>query len=189
MRKIIVSVEVSLDAVEENPQNFVFDSPDKGNEQYAHDLLFGADALIMGRETYEGLAEAWLGMAGQDDFADRMNSMPKYVASDTLQEPLRWNASLLQGDLNQTLTELKEQEGNYLLQYGIGSFTMTLLEYGLVDEIRVIIYPVVMGEGQRIFEKLDKTALTLLESKIFDSGVVALHYAPAPPKQTEAEQA
>lgn len=184
MRKLIVSAEISLDAVEENPQNFIFDFWTEENKQYAHDLLFGADALIMGRVTYEGLAEAWLNMAGQDDFADYINAMPKYVASRASEEPLRWNASLLEGDIQQAVTALKQQEGKYILQYGIGELTLTLLEYGLVDEIRLIVYPVLMGEGARIFEKIRaKTPLTLLESRAFSSGVVVLHYAPSQKEQ------
>ena len=175
MRKLIVSVSVSLDAVQENPQDFVFDYWDKENEQYAHDLLFGSDMLIMGRVSYEGLSEAWLAMAGNDAFADHINSLPKYVASRTLQEPLTWNASLVrEGDLRQKVTELKQQPGKDILQYGIGEVTLKLLEYGLVDEIRPLVYPVVMGKGERIFDKIGKTPLKLLSSQTFASGALAL---------------
>lgn len=177
MRKVIVQTQVSLDGVQENPQLFVFDYFSEESKNYVKEQLFRSDALVMGRVTYEGFAEVWPTMAG-DDFADRMNSLPKYVASRTLQEPLTWNASLLGDNVAEAVAKLKEQPGQDILQYGIGELTHTLIQQGLVDELRFMVFPLAMGSGQRIFETFDKTALKLLETKTFNTGIVALRYQP-----------
>ncbi len=167
-----------MDMVVENPQNFVFDYANDEFMSYAREQLFESDALIMGRLTYEGFAVAWPSMAGQNEFADRMNSLPKYVASRTLKEPLTWNANLIKGDVAKEVAKLKEQDGKNILQYGSGKLTQTLLEHGLIDEFRLMIYPVAMGTGQRPFENIQKAPMKLLETKVFNTGVVILHYQP-----------
>ena len=100
MRKIIISSQVSMDMVIDKPQKFAFDYANDEFMSYAREQLFESDALIMGRLTYEAFAQAWPTMAGQNEFAERMNSLPKYVASRTLKEPLTWNANLLKGDVS-----------------------------------------------------------------------------------------
>lgn len=177
MRKVIVQTQVSLDGVQENPQLFVFDYHNDEIMNYSKELLFQSDALLIGRVTYQGFAEVWPTRTG-DDFSDRINGLPKYVASRTLQEPLTWNAHLLKGDVAKAVAKLKEQPGQDMLQYGIGEMTHTLIQQGLVDELRFLVFPVGVGSGQRIFETFDKTALKLLETKTFKTGVVALHYQP-----------
>ncbi len=177
MRKIVVQTDVSLDGVQENPHLFVFDYHSEEIMDYRKEQFFRSDALLMGRVTYEGFAKVWPTRTG-DDFSDRMNSLPKYVASRTLHEPLTWNASLLTGDVAGAVAKLKEQPGQDILQYGMGELTRTLIEHGLVDELRLLVFPVAMGSGQRIFETFDKTALKLLETKTFETGVVVLHYQP-----------
>ena len=179
MRKVIVSTMMSIDAVMENPQNWSFDYMKGDILPYVSEQLFASDTLIMGRETYEGFAEAWSSRAGADAFADRMNSLPKYVASRTLKEPLTWNATLLK-DIPAEIVALKQQAGQNILQYGVGELTQTLLQHGLVDELRLVVFPVVVGGGQRILEKLKQTPMKLLEAKTFSTGVVALHYQPSP---------
>jgi dihydrofolate reductase len=169
---------VTLDAVMENPHLWSFDYMNDEILKYAYDQLFAADALVMGRVTYEGFAEAWSSRAGADDFADRMNSLPKYVASRTLKNPLRWNATLIQGDVAQGVAKLKQQPGQDILQYGIGELTQTMMQHSLIDELRLLVYPVVVGSGERILENINKTTLKLIDSKSFSSGVVALHYQP-----------
>ncbi len=181
MRKVIVSTMVSLDGVKENPQHWSFDFWSDEIAQYAYAQLFATDALVMGRLTYEGFAEAWSARAGADAFADRMNSLPKFVASRTAIEPLTWNATLIQGDVATAVAQLKQQPGLDILQYGYGELTHTLIQHGLVDEVRLLVYPVVVNSDGRIFEKLDKTAFKLLENRSFASGVVALHYQPMQP--------
>lgn len=178
MRKVIVSIEISLDSVMENPQNWVFDyyGKDEPLTQYADNLLKEADALIMGRATYEGFAAYWP-VHGDNAVGKLINRMPKYVASRTLSEPLQWNATLLK-DIVQEVTALKQQDGNAILQYGIGELTNTLIEAGLVDEVRLLVYPVVISEGTRIFEHFKRVPMKLLESQSFPSGTLLLRYQP-----------
>ena len=110
--------------------------------------------------------------------ADRINSMPKYVASRTLKEPLQWNATLINGDVAEEIRKLKQESGKSLLQYGVGELTHTMLEAGLVDEFRLLVFPFSFGAGPRIFEHMGVNTLKLLDTKTFSSGVVALHYQP-----------
>lgn len=177
MRKIIVSTMVTLDGVMENPM-WSIDYMGDDVMQYAHNQLFSSDALIMGRVTYEGFAESWGPRAGADEFADRINSLPKYVASRTLQAPLIWNANLIEADIAETILALKQESGQNILQYGCGELTHTLLKYGLVDELRFLVFPLSVGNGQRILDSVGETRLNLLEVKSFHKGVVALHYQP-----------
>jgi len=183
MRKIIVEAEVSLDGAMggENTdfwqQIFPFHSPDV--EAYLDELLFMPDALLMGQKTYEFFAQVWPAREGKG--ADKINSMPKYVASRTLKEPLQWNAALIKGDVAEEIRKLKQEPGNSLLQYGVGGLTDTMLKHGLVDELRLLVFPFTFGEGPRIFEHMGVNTLKLLETKSFSSGVVALHYQPQQP--------
>jgi dihydrofolate reductase len=180
MRRIIVEAEVSLDGAMGGEkeafwmQVFPYHSPDV--TAYLNDLLFSPDALLMGRVTYEFFAAVWVTREGAE--ADRMNNMPKYVASKTLQEPLQWNATLLKGDVVEAIRKLKQEPGGDLLQYGIGELTHTMVQHHLVDEFRFIVFPFTFGEGPRIFEHMGINKLELLETKKFDSGAIALHYRP-----------
>jgi dihydrofolate reductase len=178
MRKIIISTMVSADSVLEDPQNWSFDYMKDELLNYVSDQLFTSDALIMGRVTYESFATAWSDRAGADAFADRINALPKYVASRTLKEPLTWNSNLLKGDIAEEVAKLKQEPGQDILQYGSGELTHTLLQHGLVDEYRLIIFPVMVGKGRRVFENVPLTRMKLLETKTFSSGVVASHYKP-----------
>jgi dihydrofolate reductase len=180
MRKIIVEAEVSLDGIIDGgapdfwEQVFKYHSDDVSD--YLNNLLLAPDALLMGRITYEGFAEIWPTREGK--MADRINSMPKYVASRSLKEPLAWNATLIKGDVAQEIGKLKQEPGQDLLQYGVGELTHTMLRHGLVDELRLLVFPFTFGKGQRIFENMDIYTLKLLDTKTFSSGVIALHYQP-----------
>lgn len=180
MRKIIVEVEVSVDGSigGENldfwQQVFPFHSEDV--KEYQKDLLFMPDALLMGRKTYAFFAEVWPARQGND--ADRMNSMPKYVASRTLREPLKWNAALIEGDVAEEIKKLKQAPGKNLLQYGIGELTQTMLQHGLVDEFRIIVFPFAFGEGPHIFENMGVHPLKLMDTQTFTSGAVVHQYQP-----------
>jgi dihydrofolate reductase len=180
MRKVMVEVEVSVDGAMggENTdfwkQNFLFHSADV--QQYLNELLFMPDALLMGQKTYASFAQIWPTRQGED--ADRINSMPKYVASRTLKEPLQWKATLIKGDVAEEIRKLKQEPGKSLLQYGVGELTHTMLKHGLVDELRILVYPFAFGEGPRIFEHMGVNTLKLLDTKTFSSGVVALLYQP-----------
>ena len=180
MRKVMIEVEVSLDGcmggddAEFWKTLFPFHSADV--DQYLNDLLFIPDALLMGHKTYAGFAQVWPTREGK--MADRINSMPKYVASRTQKGPLQWNATLLQGDAASEIRKLKQEPGGSLLQYGVGELTHAMLKEGLVDEIRVLVFPFAYGKGSRIFEQMRVNALKLLQTTTFSSGAVALHYQP-----------
>lgn len=182
MRKIIVEAEVSVDGAMggENAdfwkQVFPYHSPDV--VAYLNDLLFTPDALLMGQKTYESFSMIWPTREGKD--ADRINNMPKYVASRTLKEPLTWNTTLIKGDVVDAIKKLKQEPGKGLVQYGVGELTHTMLKHGLVDELRILMYPFAFGEGPRIFENMGVNTLKLLDTRTFSSGAVALHYQPQP---------
>lgn len=179
MRKIITSTMVSLNGVMDNPQNWSFQYMNEEVMKYAYDQLFASDALIMGRETFEGFADAWSSRAGADAFADRMNALPKYVASRTMTEPLKWNSTLLKGDIVEAVKQLKQEPGQDILQYGCGELTHTLIQHGLVDEIRLVVFPIAVGGTGHVFEKLSANVpMKLLSVQSFSSGVVAQHYQP-----------
>jgi dihydrofolate reductase len=180
MRKVIVEAEVSLDGVMGGDNEefwkklFQFHSADV--TEYLHKLLFVPDALLMGRKTYEGFAAIWPTRSGE--MADKINSMPKYVASRTQREPLQWNATLMKGDVAQEIKKLKEQPGQALLQYGVGELTRTMFKHGLVDELRILVFPFTFGEGTRVSDNAGLNTLKLLETRTFSSGALALHYEP-----------
>lgn len=180
MRKVIVEAEVSVDGgmggenMEFFKQVFPFHSADV--QGYLNELLFMPDALLMGQKTYESFAKVWPSREGK--MADKINSMPKYVASRTLKELLQWNATLIKGDVVEEIRKLKQEPGKSLLQYGVGELTHTMLKHGLVDELRVLVCPFIFGEGPRIFEHMGVNTLKLLDTKTFSSGVVALRYQP-----------
>ena len=180
MGRVIVAAEVSLDGVmgEGGPDFWqqIFRSHSADVTEYLHDLLFVPDALLLGRKTYEGFAQVWPTRSGT--MADRINGMPKYVASRTLEEPLRWNATLIKGDVAEEIGRLKHESGKGLVQYGVGELTHTMLKHGLVDELRLLVFPFSFGDGPRIFERMGVNSLKLLDTKTFSSGAVALHYQP-----------
>lgn len=180
MRKIIVEVEVSVDGALGGSngdfwqQIFPFHSVDV--QAYLNELLFMPDALLLGRKTYEAFAQVWPTRQGKE--ADRINNLPKYVASRTLSEPLQWNATRIQGDVVEAIRQLKQAPGQSLLQYGVGELTHTMLRHGLVDELRILVFPFAFGEGPRIFEHMGVNTLKLLDTQTFSSGAIALHYQP-----------
>jgi dihydrofolate reductase len=181
MRRLIESTFVTLGGDIGAPQEwglpYLF-GPEQG--AYARDLLFGADALLLGRKTYEGLSAAYIAMAAAEpgptsDFVATMNAIPKYVASTTLTQ-LGWNATLLGADVAAEVAALKQQPGKYLLKYGTGPLDRVLLARGLVDELRIWIVPVTTEPGQRLFEGVGEIGLRLTQTHTFPSGVVVLTY-------------
>ncbi|RPD46197.1 dihydrofolate reductase [Hymenobacter sediminis] len=179
MRKVVVAMYLTLDGVMENP---AWTTPyfDEEVAQAQHALLFASDALLLGRVTYQGFATAWPTMQDEQGFADRMNALPKYVASTTL-NTLEWNATLLQGDVPTAVSELKQQPGQQLLVYGSGELVRTLLAHDLIDEYRLMVHPLVLGSGQKLFTDGDAaTTLQLVASTATASGVLLLTYRPAP---------
>ncbi|MCA9885454.1 MAG: dihydrofolate reductase family protein [Anaerolineae bacterium] len=178
MGKVIVEAEVSLDGIMNGPefweQVFKYHSDDV--RDYLDKLLFLADALLLGRMTYEVFAEVWPVREGKD--AKHINGMPKYVASRTLTEPLAWNAALIKDDIPTAIGRLKQEPGKNLVQYGVGELTNTMLQHGLIDELHLLVFPFVFGKGPRVFEKIVTSNLKLLNTRTFSSGVVALSYQP-----------
>ena len=187
MRKVVVSEFVSLDGVMEDPG---------GAEKFEHggwtmpywsdeigkvkfDELFASDALLLGRVTYQGFAKAWPSMKDEAGFADRMNSIPKYVVSTTLEE-VEWNNSrLIKGNVVEEIFRLKQQPGQNILIGGSAKLVQALMQHGLIDEYWLLVYPVVLGSGKRLFQEVSKTTLKLVETRAFSSGVALLHYQPA----------
>lgn len=177
MRKVVLSVYVTLDGVMEHP---AWTAPFWSDElaKVAHSQLFASDALLLGRKTYEGFVQAWPTMTDADGFADRMNALPKFVASTTLQTA-EWNATILQGDIAAEVAALKNQPGQDLLIYGSGDFVQTLLRHNLIDEYRLWVHPVILGKGKRLFQENTEATLKLTDTKVFSSGVVLLYYVPS----------
>jgi dihydrofolate reductase len=186
MSKLIESTFVTLDGVvdDSTPSSAPHAGPakwgspywDDEHGAYAHDLLFGSDALLLGRATYQVFAEAWPPRAG--DLADRINALPKYVASRTLEEPLEWNATLLEGDLAAKVSELKAKGGQNILKYGTGELTISLMEHNLIDEFHFWHFPVAVGGGKRLLEGVNTTHLELIDTTTFKSGIVVCTYVP-----------
>ena len=177
MRKLIVTELVSLDGVNEAPEKWSIAYWNDEIARFKHDELFASGAMLLGRRTYETFAGSWPGRKDETGFADRMNSLPKHVVSSTLQD-LEWNnAWLVEGDVAKTVSELKKQKNGDLLVYGSGSLVQTLLKHGLVDECRLIVYPLVLGTGKRLFSDGAPLKLNLQEARPFSSGAVLLRYA------------
>ncbi len=181
MRKVVVSEFVSLDGVMEDP-SWTFQFPSEDRDQYKFDELAAADALLLGRKTYEGFAAAWPQIEEQTgEYGAWMNGYPKYVVSTTLEEPLEWNNStLIKENVAEEVSRLKQQPGKDILIFGSGDLVNTLMRHDLIDEYRLMVFPVVVGSGKRLFrDGSDTKALRLVETKTFGSGVVVLSYQPA----------
>jgi dihydrofolate reductase len=175
VRKLKLAMDVSLDGVVEGPD---WTAPFWNDElsDLQGDYLYASDALLLGRVTYEGFAAAWPHMeASTGEFGKRMNSMPKFVASNTLDEA-EWNASIIHGDLATEVTSLKEQSGQDLLIYGSGSLVDQLTDLRLIDEYRLMIHPVIVGSGKRLFDVNDKQTLGLTDTTTTKTGVVLTTY-------------
>jgi dihydrofolate reductase len=180
VRKLVVSEFVSLDGVVEDPSwTFQFESDNK--DKFKFDELAAADALLLGRVTYEGFAAAWPQMEEQTgEYGAWMNGYPKHVVSTTLKEPLEWkNSALIKGDLTEEVARLKDRPGKDILVFGSGDLVNSLMQHDLVDEYRMMVFPVVVGSGKRLFGEGDTKTLKLVGSQTFDSGAVVLTYEPA----------
>jgi len=177
MRKIIVSEFLTLDGVMEAPHLWSFDFGSPEQDKFKYDELFACDGLLLGRVTYEGFAAAWPTMEGTGDYGERMNGFPKYVVSNTLQT-LAWNNSRqLTGNLAEEIARLKAEPGQDILVFGSGALVQSLMKQNLIDEYRLMVFPVVVGSGKRLFSEASaKQALKLVETKTFSSGVVVLTY-------------
>ena len=187
MGRIVVTEFVSLDGVMQAPGGgedfkhagwtFKFDRGAEGNK-FKLDEALDAEALLLGRVTYEGFAAAWPAMEGE--FADKFNGMPKYVVSSTRELPEWNNSTVLQGEVVHEVSKLRERSSGDVVVHGSAQLVQTLLENDLVDELRLMVFPVVLGSGKRLYgEAPEKKRLQLTDSKIVGEGIAILTYVPA----------
>jgi dihydrofolate reductase len=180
MRRIVNSTYITLDGVIQDPQDW----PDNGIEpdgtglKVQTDLLFGCDAVLMGGRTYQGMAPAWMARSG-DPYSDRINSMAKYVVSSTLTDPQWANTTVIGGDPIAAIRRLKDQPGQDLVQYGFGQLSYTLLEHGLLDELRLWVHPLFAGRASTedlMFRPAAAAQLELTDTLVLNTGTVILTY-------------
>jgi dihydrofolate reductase len=187
MGRIVVTEFVSLDGVIEDPGgsedfkyggwSFEIERGDEG-DRFKLDEAMNSDALLLGRKTYEGFAAAWPSRDGE--FADKFNNMPKYVVSSTLKDPEWTNSTVLDGDLASEVSKLRDEVDGDIVVHGSAQLVQGLVENGLVDELRLMVFPVVLGAGKRLFgETSERQRLRLSDSKTVGDGVQILTYEPA----------
>jgi dihydrofolate reductase len=185
MGRIVVTEFVSLDGVMEDPGGaedfkhggWSFEIP-RGEEgdKFKLDETMDSEALLLGRVTYEGFADAWPSRGGE--FADKFNNMPKYVVSSTLGDPEWTNSTVLDGDLEEAVSQVKEKHDGDVVVHGSAQLVQELLDRDLVDELRLMVFPVVLGGGKRLFgETSDKKRLQLADSKTVGEGVTILVFS------------
>jgi dihydrofolate reductase len=187
MGRILVTEFISLDGVIEDPggvEGFKYGgwsfetSRGEDGDRFKLDETLGSDALLLGRATYEVFAASW--PSRQGEFADKFNSMPKYVVSATLTDPEWTNSTVLSGDLADEVAKLKQAHDGDIVVHGSPQLVQALVEQDLVDELRLMVYPVVLGRGKHLFgETSDKKLLRLVDSKTVGDGVAILTYQPA----------
>ena len=184
MGRIIVTEFVSLDGVMEDPGgaedfehggwSFEISRGEEG-DRFKLDETMASDALLLGRRTYEGFAAAWPSREGE--FADKFNSMPKYVVSSTLEQPAWTNTTVLKGDLAEEVARVREAHDGDVVVHGSASLVRSLLERDLVDELRLMVFPVLLGSGKRLFgDTTGKKPLRLVDSRVVGAGVAILTY-------------
>jgi dihydrofolate reductase len=180
MRKVVAVELVSLDGVMESPEEWAFSYSNDEMEEANASGMAASDALLMGRGTYEQMVAYWPNQPGGVPMVDYINSVSKYVVSTTLEEPLEWNNStLIKGDVAEEIARLKRQPGENITILGSGTLVRSLLRGDLIDELRLMVHPVVLGGGKRLFEDGDgRQALELVDSKTFSTGVLYLTYQP-----------
>lgn len=179
MRKIIVSMFMALDGVVENPM-WTFPYWNDEIAAVKHAELFAADALLLGRVTYEGFASAWPQRAGTDDYADRINSMSKHVVSTKLKTADWENSHIISANVMDEIAKLKQQDGMDIIVFGCVQLTHSLMKAGLVDQFNIIQYPLLVGTGQTFFGGFDaEYKLKLSKTQVFETGAIFLVYEPA----------
>jgi dihydrofolate reductase len=180
MRRVVAVELVSVDGVMESPETWAFPYSNEEMEEANASGMSASDALLLGRVTYEALAAFWPHQPGGTPMVDYINSVAKYVVSGTLEEPLEWNNSaLIEGNVAEEIAKLKRRPGKDITILGSGALVRSLLRAGLLDELRLMIHPVILGRGKRLFEEGDdRRALELVDSKTFGTGVLYLTYRP-----------
>jgi dihydrofolate reductase len=179
-RKVVASTYITLDGYIDEPGTWSFPFWSEESSQFKSRELFASDGLLLGRLTYEGFAKAWPTMEGTGEFGEKMNSMPKHVASRTL-DTATWNATVIKGDVADEVRKLKQDNGGDLLIGGSGQLIDYLTGHDLIDEYRLMIHPIVLGNGsKRLFNTVPRRTFTLVDSVTFPTGVVVHTYHPAP---------
>jgi dihydrofolate reductase len=181
MRKIVAGLFITLDGVYESPNLWNFPYFDDEMGQEVGRLMAGNDAMLLGRQTYQEFAAYWPHQSSDVEPADFMNNTPKLVVSNTLTSVDEWqNSTLISGNLTDELRTLKEQPGKNIGITGSGTLVRSLLRDGLLDELSLLVHPIVYGSGKRLFDEMgSQVPLKLVESKTFGSGVLSLTYVPA----------
>jgi len=169
---------LTLDGVMEDPQKWSFPYWNDEIAKFKKDELFATDAHLLGRVTYEVFAAAWPSRTDEAGFADRMNGLPKYVVSTTLEKAEWNNSTIIKENIAEEVSKLKRQPGQDILVAGSATLAQTLMRHDLTDEYRLLVYPIVLGSGKRLFKDGSKAGLKLVETKAFSSGVVLLRYRP-----------
>ena len=183
MRKLIVSEFVSLDGVMEAPDQWHLQFWHDSMGDYKLEEVLASGALLLGRVTYEGFAEAWPSATDEVGFADKMNGMPKFVVSTTLDEAGWNNSTLIKENVVDEVARLKEQPGDDVLVAGSAQLVQTLMDNDLVDEYRLMVHPVVVGSGKRLFrDGSDTKTLRLVDSRTLGPDVINLTFEPAGPE-------
>lgn len=177
MRKVVVTEFLSLDGVMEEPA-WTFKYWNDEIAQFKGEETSASDALLLGRVTYQGFAAAW--PQSKDAGADYFNSVRKYVVSTTLNKAEWNNSRLIKDNIVDEITKLKQQDGQDIAVHGSATLVQTLIQHDLVDCYRLLVYPVVLGKGKRLFQDGTRINLKLVETRTFSSGVVGLIYQPAP---------
>ena len=187
MRKVVAVEFLSVDGVMESPEEWASSYTNDEMEEANASGMAASDALLLGRMTYEQMAAFWSNQPGGTPMVDYINSVPKHVVSGTLEEPLGWNNSILIRDnVAEEVSRLKQQLGKDIAILGSGALVRSLLQDDLLDELRLIIHPIVLGSGKRLFEDEGyRKPLKLVDSKTFATGVLYLTYRPA--RQEEGE--
>jgi dihydrofolate reductase len=191
VRKLVAVELVSVDGVMEKPEEWAFSYSNDEMEEANAAGMAASDAMLLGRVTYEGLAAFWPNQPGGTPMVDYINAVRKYVVSGTLEEPLGWNNSVLikANEFAEEVAELKCQAGKDITIIGSGELVRSLLKEGLLDELAVMVHPVILGSGKRLFEEgADKEALELVDSRTFGTGVVYLTYRLASAKPTKGDE-
>jgi dihydrofolate reductase len=191
MRKVVAGLFMSLDGVVESPEKWQFPWFNDEMGEIVESQMAASDTMLLGRRTYQEFAAYWPDKGTEDPFADTMNGTPKLVASTTLDRVDWQNSSLIRGDVAEELTKLKQQPGKDISITGSPTLVRSLLRDGVLDELRLLVHPIVVGKGKRLFQDgPEGQALSLIDSRVLSTGVLYLTYAPtAVPEQAATQQA
>jgi dihydrofolate reductase len=189
-RKISATLFMTLDGVIAEPHTWSFPFWNDEIAKFKDTELRQSDALLLGRVTYEGFAAAWPGRKDDTGFADKFNTMPKYVVTSTLKKA-EWAGSVIvrPADLPKLISRLKSEKGADVMAHGSATLVQSLVRDGHLDELRLLVYPILLGKGKKLFEGIGETNLRLASSETFATGVVALVYGRAPKIAAEAKKA